>query len=394
MQAKKIIDTLFEDNRDAEWSKLRQISATTTPSNSIKDFDHNYTCEYRNILRDRFQSTFDDHAHGDTSWEELVFQIRRASGIRSFSYRRKVYEEQIVTSGIYPMLRKIVDAILVLPGRRWNSSNNSFSAHFIVREAVNASTRDTHSAFTDAAIQINDGDHKCRAYIPIEAKVKAKCDDFSQLAAYITKTSTAEEIRDKVMIGILIDKEQLHLAFSPLKYEDKSITPARTVPLPVVYVSPSIQWKSLESDSVFSTLNPAALLIIACTCFFDMERIVVPEDHDDLSVSLLDIGEKILQNEPHKFSAIQHEYDEILKNQEKQKQELKAQREEIKMLRKKLEDKEDHQREEIRKIKETVEELKTSSCSSSLDISDTNTESNSLDSVAKPSPKKFREDNS
>ena len=125
----------------------------------------------------------------------------------------------------------------------------------------------------DATIQINEGD-TCEVLIPVEIKVGIKPKHLYQIAAYVTKVSTANELQKKVVIGMIIDTNNFNLVFSPYTYHDDSGIEPVSVPLPIVYVSPPIVWRdsSPQSQVPFSIL-PAALMVIACTCYFERERL-------------------------------------------------------------------------------------------------------------------------
>ena len=88
------------------------------------------------------------------------------------------------------------------------------------------------------------------------------------------------------MIGIIIDKENFHLVFSPYFYldtSDKSGATAESIPLPIAYVSPPITWRNHSPQTLFSII-PAALLVIACTCHFHLDRIECDEKNIDPQV--------------------------------------------------------------------------------------------------------------
>jgi hypothetical protein len=62
-----------------------------------------------------------------------------------------------------------------------------------------------------------------------------------------------EELTDSVMIGVIIDKRLFRLAFSVYCKGD--------IPLPIVHISPPIEWRSKSS----CTVDESSLLSLACT---------------------------------------------------------------------------------------------------------------------------------
>ena len=103
----------------------------------------------------------------------------------------------------------------------------------------------------DAVIQVSNMDNKILALVPVEVKVDMAVKDFSQIACYINKLSSVEDVRDYVMVGIIIDKKQFRLAFSACC--------SQSVPLPIVHISPPIAWKT---DSF---IHEPSMLVLACS---------------------------------------------------------------------------------------------------------------------------------
>ena len=204
--------------------------------------------------------------------------------------------------------------------------NGAVSSHLVIQDEIKTGNTSGKPPSVDATIQISDGVN-FYVLIPVEIKVEIKEQHQYQIAAYVTKMSTAKELENKVVIGILMDKEFFKLVFSPYKSKTKAI------PLPIVYVSPLIRWKESSPQTLLSVL-PAALLVIACTCYFRLDRIECDED-----LQILQIAGKLLENR-HKIKPIQDDVlvmvDDLLKISQKQQKDIAVLQTEIEDLKKQI----------------------------------------------------------
>ena len=293
-EAKTIINTLFHDDTKREWKRLeqRKIIAAASGASTV-DFNIKHHCEILADIKEGFSHIF-DHSHVDTFWEGLVFKLKKATSINPVVSRKRKNEAHLVTSLIYPTLRKVVDSISIILEKHTTKHTNGLTvprpqipvtSHLVIQDEVKTG----NTSIVDASIQINDG-KECKVLIPVEAKVEIEDDkDLYQIAAYVTKVSTAQQLEKKAVIGIIIDKENFHLVFSPYSYLDES---GATIPLPIVYVSPPITWRNDSPQTLFSII-PAALLVIACTCHFQLGRIEYTET--DIDPQVLKTACKLLE---------------------------------------------------------------------------------------------------
>ena len=358
LDAKNIISTLFHDQTKDDWLKLEQREVIKTPSDAgIKDFIVKECCEIRAELQKGFNHIF-EQTHVDTFWEDLVFKLKRAGGIHPVASRKRQNEDQLVASMIHPTLKKVVDSISIIPGiskctncngqqpegngavsshsliqdkiKTGNASgkpasvdatiqisngkctncngqqperNGAVSAHLVIQDEIKTGNKSGKPPSVDATIQISDGVN-FYVLIPVEIKVEIKKQDLYQIAAYMTKMSTAKELEKKVVIGIIMDKEFFKLVFSPYFFFDK----AEPVPLPIVYISPLIRWKESSPQTLLSVV-PAALLVIACTCYYQRDKIKCDEEKIDSEV--LQIARKLSENR-HIIKPILSIHDDVL----------------------------------------------------------------------------------
>ena len=73
--------------------------------------------------------------------------------------------------------------------------------------------------------------------IPIEAKKKICSKDMSQLAQYMTTMANGPYISLNTSVGMLVDESAVAFAFSCL-------CSTENIPLPVVFLSPAVKWRS------------------------------------------------------------------------------------------------------------------------------------------------------
>ena len=341
LDAKNSISTLFHDH---DWLKLEQREVIKTPSDAgIKDFIVNECCEIRAELQKGFNHIF-EQTHVDTFWEDLVFKLKRARGIHPVASRKRQNEDQLVASMIHPTLKEVVDSISIIPGiskctncngqqpegngavsshsliqdkiKTENASgtepasldatiqisngkctncngqqperNGTVSAHLVIQDEIKTGNASGKLPSVDATIQISDGVN-FYVLIPVEMKVEMKKQHQYQIAAYVTKMSTAKELEKKVVIGIIMDKEFFKLVFSPYFFFDK----AEPVPLPIVYISPLIRWRESSPQTLLSVV-PAALLVIACTCYYQRDKIKC--DKEEIDSEVLQVARKLSEN--------------------------------------------------------------------------------------------------
>ena len=269
--AKDLISGLFHEK--AQWQKLEQVKFIRTPTSATRSFEVEECCTIKAELQEGFDHIF-ECSHVSRFWEDLAFNIKQNTGIRPVAYRKQRKEEHLVTSLIQPTLEKVVNSISMIPRKPTSQQlKGIISSHLVIQDEIKMGCASGRSPAVDATIQINKGD-TCKVLIPVEIKVGIKPKHLYQIAAYVTKVSTANELQKKVVIGMIIDANNFNLVFSPYIYCDESGREPVTVPLPIVYVSPPIVWRdsSPQSQVLFSIL-PAALMVIACTCYFEQERL-------------------------------------------------------------------------------------------------------------------------
>ena len=161
-------------------------------------------------------------------------------------------------------------------------------------------------------IQITKADDTVIACVPIETKVDMNIRHYSQIACYINKLSTVEELTKFVMIGAIIDKRQFRFAFSVYCNGE--------IPLPIVHISPPIEWRSEFSSMIDQTMQ-TAILTLACTFLTgQLERLQYSKKdcHGISTVKLTELGQ-LLQKNPHELGKPTKQSMHFLSLQMKQK---------------------------------------------------------------------------
>ena len=164
----------------------------------------------------------------------------------------------------------------------------------------------------DAVIQVSNKDDKVLACVPVEMKVDMDIKHYSQIACYMNKLSTVEDITNCVMVGVIIDNRQFRLAFSV--YQDKD---SGLVPLPIEHISPPIEWRS---DNSLCSIHPQSMLTLACTFLIgQIKRLPFSEESPTLcdkpsAKEIIEMG-NILIRSPHIMRKPMREIELSLKRQ-------------------------------------------------------------------------------
>ena len=326
--AKDMISDLFHEK--AQWQKLEQINLVLTPSSAAKrDFKVEECCTIKAELKKGFDHIFKCN-HVSKFWEILAFNIRQATGIRPIASRKRKSEEHLVTSLIQPTLENIVNSLSMIPRKPTSKQlKDTVSSHLVVQDEIRIGDASGRSPAVDATIQINEGD-TCEVFIPVEIKVGIELKHLYQIAAYMTKVSTADELQEKVVIGMIIDTNNFNLVFSPYTYHDES---GISVPLPIIYVSPPIMWRdSSPQGQVLFSILPAALMVIACTCYFEEKRLDYKQYNRTRNINrqVLDTAHRLLETK-HKIEPI-FDDDDLFRALKEQQRKVKDLEEKIEKL--------------------------------------------------------------
>ena len=313
--AQDLISSLFHEN--AQWKKLEQIKLTRTPSSKAarRNFKIEECCTIKAELKEGFDHIF-EYSHVSRFWEDLAFNMKQATGIRPIAYRKQRKKEHLVTNLIQPTLEKVVYSISMIPRKPTSKQlKGTVSSHLVIQDEIKMGRASGRPPAVDATIQINEGD-TCEVLIPVEIKVGIKPKHLYQIAAYVTKVSTANELQKKVVIGMIIDTNNFNLVFSPYTYHDESGIEPVSVPLPIVYVSPPIVWRNTSSfpqGQIPFSILPAALMVIACTCYFEHERL---DYNQTINPQVLATAHRLLKTK-HKIEPIYDDLFRALKEEQK-----------------------------------------------------------------------------
>ena len=298
--SKTIIDSARETLKDlfkrqtetkplpGQWCTLTPKNETfldCAPSQSSTYYLQEEGCEdnVKEYLQKSFDKIFTATGNVETFWESFTMELNHKLGL---TYRKvkkmdgKLYNEAKLKHDIlHPILKEVSKAACIIPFLE----SESIKTHYIIEDELEIKYgKSGQKPSVDGTIQVTQSDKggKILAVIPVEMKVDMEIKDYSQIACYMNKLSAVEDVRKITMVGVLIDKMKFRLAFSVFHNQD--------VPLPVVHISPPIEWKSE------SLILEQAMLILTCTILVGrLNRIKYPS-HRASPTFLEEMGKKLL----------------------------------------------------------------------------------------------------
>ena len=304
--AKQQLLDLFVTSTPSQWCTVLpkcNRSLECTPSNSTEHFSLIPGCEeeVKELLKTSFEKMFTNRGHVETFWEDFTLRVTHKLGLTYREVQKRngtlssYSEAKLQQCILNPILREVSKAACIIPYLK----EHSIKTDFLIEDEIEIQEgKSGQKPSVDAVIQLSNKKDVAVAYVPIEMKVEIDPNHYSQIACYMNKVSTAEGIHDCVMVGVIIDKKQFRLAFSA--YCDKN------VPLPIVHISPPIEWRS-ESDGI---IFEQSMLILACTFLVgQMKRIQFDstKSYDSLpGTTLIEIGKSLFDN-PYKLKRLRRE---------------------------------------------------------------------------------------
>ena len=198
----------------------------------------------------------------------------------------KYNEAQLQQMVLNPMMRELSKAACIIP----NICDEAIKTDYLIQDEIEiVPDQPGQTPAVDALIQISKADGTVIACVPIETKMDMNIKHYTQIACYINKLSTVQELTKFVMTGVIIDQRSFRLALS--------VYCKGEIPLPIVHISPPIEWKS-ES---FCVVDQSALLTLACTFLTgQLERQEYMEEKCcEISTDDLQGWGKLLQRIPH-----------------------------------------------------------------------------------------------
>lgn len=316
-QSRKKLKDLFEEDPliANQWVMIvpkRKEAVKCTPSNSDQHFIKICGCkkDVKKLLSNAFDKIFEKTGHVTTFWNDFALNVTHKLGL---TYREltngkieKYTEAQLQQMVLNPLMKELSNAASIIP----NVSDEVIKTDFLVQDEIEiVPDQPGQKPAVDALIQISRADDTVIACVPIETKIDMNIKHYSQIACYINKLSTVQELTNFVMIGLIIDKRSFRLAFSVYCNGE--------IPLPIVHISPPIEWRS----EVSCTVDQSALLTLACT--FLTGQLKRQEYMEKMcgEVSIDDIREwgKFLQQNPHELGKPLKQTMYLLSLQKKQK---------------------------------------------------------------------------
>ena len=262
-RAEKVISALFSNSQ--LWTTLfpqknvsleslltRPSSSSVSPGKPKYVFEDGVpetlqTC--LQVVRERFLLCFKDHAHSESFWDNIMLQVRCSFATSLLSYRLNPKERSIIDGVVMPMLRMLIPSISLLP----NSTCTGFRTHLLVEDSIpKMVSRAGRNPEVDIVVQLVNLESDTINLLPIEAKVAITKDHMSQLATYLFRLSSVEELRRTSRVGFLINGKTLQMCI--LSFSKDSLL------LPIVLVSPPFAWMTDDGSNII-TENLAILMV-------------------------------------------------------------------------------------------------------------------------------------
>ena len=293
---------------------------------TVKEMDSKFSFVLQ-ALQQGVQKLFQGRAHNVTYWAEQMSRVVfKLSGALVDTCRVEVSshprEAEVREALLSPFLSAIAHSASMIPE---SGKTVEFTTRFFVEQPVETSGGiPGRKPEIDYIIRGEDMQGRILYAIPTEAKAQASLDDCKQLASYMCKLMTAKDIAANVLVGLLIDHQDIRLAFSVFRVDD--------MPLPLTIVGPAMKWR----DGV--NLVQPTCCALALMYLFSMERVVVTLDqlkeiiHTNDTEVVMKVTEKLVSN-PFSLQSARAiptvDLTEILVKYEEQRQEIQALKAEI-----------------------------------------------------------------
>ena len=195
-------------------------SLDTAPSDAskfytVEEMDGRFSFVLQ-ALQQGVQKLFQGRAHNVTYWAEqmsrVVFKLSGALVDTCREVSSHPREAEVREALLSPFLSAIAHSASMIPE---SGKTVEFTTRFFVEQPVET-RRGTpgRKPEIDYIIRGEDMQGRILYTIPTEAKAQASLDDCKQLASYMCKLMTAKDIAANVLVGLLIDQQDIRLAFS------------------------------------------------------------------------------------------------------------------------------------------------------------------------------------
>ena len=278
-EAVKVVESLLI----ADWYVCTPNSinaATTAPSSSntcfsVDKVSPNDSQVVTNLV-EALSKVFNCNGHQNSNWKEFALETDVSISRSVIGYRGNRSESQLRESLLSPVLSTITQRMTLLP----QVDCVDFDSHLLPEQTVRLHDGAGRPASVDYIICLESKERVLKC-IPIEAKQKFSVYYLKQLSSYMNKLGTCRDFENKVLVGLLLMEDTFHIAFSPFKWQETHKT------VPIVYVSPSIEWRSNMC------VSSGGLLLISTMHLIEMDRVEYPPD------DLLEEVTKVLYEEPY-----------------------------------------------------------------------------------------------
>ena len=278
----QFIKVAFDASMESSWVTLTAKSGSTlatlmeSPSTGERNFDfkEGVTTAILSHFRGSLETCFDEHAHGDSFWDNILLQVKCSFAASLISYRLGPKEADVVNGLLLPMLRTLIRSVAILPNA--GSDCPSFRAHLLTGDAIPKAARGPgRNPEIDIVVQLMDEHARSLSLMPMEAKSVLKTKHIAQLCTYMFRLASTDEFFGKTIVGFLIDSSHIRLCIG--------CTVVDGVMVPTFQVSPPMLWRSEDGTSVV-----VETLAIVTSCIFYMK--LLPLNVPDAEEYMKQIG--------------------------------------------------------------------------------------------------------
>ena len=185
------IKVAFDATMESSWMTLTVKGDSTldllleSPSTGERNFDvkEGVSTAILSHFRGSLETCFDEHAHEDSFWDNILLQVKCSFTASLISYRLGPKEADVVNGLLLPMLRTLIQSVAILANA--GSDCPSFREHLPTGDAIPKAARARgRNPEIDIVVQLMDDHSRSSSLMPMEAKSVLKTKHIAQLCTY------------------------------------------------------------------------------------------------------------------------------------------------------------------------------------------------------------------
>ena len=309
----------------------------------------NATDVIKQHMVEAINNIFATNAHEETHWKTFAVETDILISNSVVGFRGSQLESHVRECLLSPVLSTITKRMSLLP----KTSCDAFKVYLEPEARIQLHEGSGRKASVDYVINL-EAEKSFLRCIPIEAKKTMDLVYICQLSSYLNKLATCSDLREKMLVGLIISEFHFKYAFSPLKWEDQKA-------MPIIYVSPNIEWRTSQYTVpsallLMSTVHLIAAPRMPCPVLADMDKDVLVKVTDKLHEKPYEARTSVYvaENTAYAHLALLQKQTELLEEKDRQLEqkdrELEQKDRELEQKDRELEQKLEHQQEQIDQI--------------------------------------------